>query len=953
MPRDGTEDAAISFGPFRLLPAARLLEKDGVPIHIGGRALDILIFLAERAGEVVSKRELVERVWADVNVDEGSLRFHITALRKALADGADSARYVVNVPGRGYCFAAPFTRAAATRAPPPVADKTTRASSLPMPLAKMIGRTETIERISAELGLHRFVTVVGPGGIGKTSVAVAIGHRQLEAFGGRIFFVDFGSLRDARLVPSAIASGLGLTSVNTLDPAPGLLAFLRDKRMLLIFDSCEHVLDMLAPLAETLVREAGELHILATSRESFRTEGERVYRLLPLDCPPQQGGVGVADVLAYPAAQLFVERIAASLGEFELNDEEAPLVAEICRRLDGIALAIELAAGRVNAYGIAGIASLLNSRFSLLWQGRRTAVPRHQTLSAALGWSYDLLPAAEAATLRRLSVFVGPFTLEAALAVAAGEGVSEPEAVEAIANLVAKSLIATPFAERLLRYRLLDTTRAYGLDKLKEAGETALFARRHAEYFRNLFEQAEAEWEKRPVAEWLAAYGRQIDNVRAALDWAFSPDGDPALGVVLSAAVVPLWIRLSLFGECRERAELALAKLDEDAADHGRLRMQLSAALGWSLMYGEGRAREAGPALASTLELADRLDDKEYRLRALWGLCIDQFNNGAFGKALDFAHRFEKAAASSPDRTDRMLADRLLAVSLHYLGDQNNARRHIDSVDSTLHLLAEKPRIFPLDLRISTHYFRARILWLQGLADQALGLVASNIEEGRANEHALTFCSVLGQSACPIAFLAGDFDAAERHGTALLEHAERYAIRLWRLWAGAFNAMVITKRGGVDDGLALFRNELHRAGDAQFLPRFLLLLGEFAACLGDANEVGQGLTAVDETLARCKTRQEQWYVPELLRIKGELLLKDRENPSRAEQCFAEALELARQQGARFWELRNAISLARLRIGQERKKEARQVLKPVHASFTEGLQIADMRKATGLLDALSR
>ena len=899
----------------------------------------------------MDKRELIKQVWADVNVDEGSLRFHVTALRKALGGSAEGARYVVNVPGRGYCFAAPLARAEAVRAPH--ADDVSRPRSLPPPAAKMIGRNETIDKIATELSRHRMVTIVGPGGIGKTSVAVAVGHRQLDAFAGRVFFVDFGALRDTRLVAGTVASVLGLT-LSSENPLPGLLTFLRDRHLLLIFDSCEHILDTLVPLAEQIVREAPEVHVLGTSRESFRAEGERVFRLFPLDCPPQRDGMSIAEVLAYPAAQLFIERIAASLSEFQLSEEEAPLIAEMCRRLDGIPLAIELAAGRVNAYGIAGTASLLNTRFSLLWRGRRTAIPRHQTLGAALGWSYDLLSAVESATLRRFSVFVGPFTLEAALAVACHQGLGEAEAVEAISDLVSKSLLAAPSAERPLKYRLLDTTRAYALNKLSEAAETEWVARRHAEYFRDLLQRAETEYETRPIAEWLTTYSPQIDNVRAALDWAFSADGDGALAVALTVAVVPLWVRLSRFSECRERAELALARLDERGAGGERVRMQLSAALGWSLMYGEGRAREAGPALAITLELADRLDDKDYRLRALWGLCIDQFNNGEFGKALEFAHRFTEAAKTTADQTDLMLADRLMAVSLHYLGDQNGARQHIDRVDAGLHVLAERPRIFPLDLRISTHYFRARILWMQGLADQALRLVERNIEEGRANGHALTFCSVLGQAACPIAYLAGDLDAAERYGTDLLEHADRHAIRLWRLWAGGFTALVAAKRGDLDAGLALLHRELDRAGDARFLPRFLLLLGELAACLGAANEAGQGLAVVEENLARCKTRQELWYVPELLRIKGELMLKDNQpSPeSSAEQCFREALQLAKQQGALFWELRSSLSLARFWIGQNRKAEARKVLTPV-CGLVEGLQIADMREAAALLDTLSR
>jgi predicted ATPase len=548
-----------------------------------------------------------------------------------------------------------------------------------------------------------------------------------------------------------------------------------------------------------------------------------------------------------------------------------------------------------------------------------------------------------------LSLFVGPFTLEAAAAVASGDGLGASETIEALDNLVAKSLIA-PSGARPLRYRLLDMTRAYAVQKLEEAAEARLFARRYAEYLRALFDRADSDTSIQ-LSDWLSLYGAELDNVRAALDWTFSPEGDNTLGIALTAAAVTLWVRLSLFTECRERTKLALSKLDEGTDDDGRKRMQLLAALGWSLMYSDGRAREARPILEETLQLAERLDEKDFRLRALWGLCIDQLNNGELGRALEFANRFSSAAAGSSDDTDIMLSHRLLAVALHYLGDQTAARLHIDRVNASLHGLTEKPKTFPLDLRVSTQYFRIRILWLQGLADQAQALIARNIEEGRSNGHALTFCSVLGQGACPIAFLAGDLDAAERYGNDLLEHTERHSVRLWHLWARAFNATVTARRGNLERGLHLLREALDRAGDARFLPRFLPLLGELAAGFGEANQVHQGFEVIEQTLARCRVRQERWYVPELTRIKGELILKETQHSPSAEACFREALEIAAQQGARFWELRSAISLARFRIGQGRNAEAAETLRQVHGSFSEGFDIADMRTARGLIDQL--
>jgi len=443
--------------------------------------------------------------------------------------------------------------------------------------------------------------------------------------------------------------------------------------------------------------------------------------------------------------------------------------------------------------------------------------------------------------------------------------------------------------------------------------------------------------------------------VRAALDWAFSPEGDPRIGIGLTVAVVPLWEQLSLLGECRERVEQALAVLEGDEAATVRPRMQLSRALGWSLMYGVGRAREAGPAWATTLELAERLDDRRYRLSALWSLCIDQFNNGDLRAALEFARRHADLAALSGDAIDLMMADRLLATAQHYFGDQREARHHIDRALGQLAALALQPQIVRVrfDMRISTHYFQARILWLQGFAEQALRVVDRNIEEGNVIGQALSFCSVLGQGACPIAFWAGDLDAAERYAAMLLDHTERHPIRLWQIWARCFIGLVIARRDDLGAGLRALRGGLEQAGDARFLPRFLLLVGELAACLGQIGEVAPGLAIVEDTLARCEARDEGWYIAELLRIRGELILLNGAADAAvvAEQHFRGALDLAHRQDALFWELRTATSLAQLLQCQGRLAEARELLGPIHARFAEGFATADLQRAKSLLDQL--
>jgi ATP/maltotriose-dependent transcriptional regulator MalT len=381
----------------------------------------------------------------------------------------------------------------------------------------------------------------------------------------------------------------------------------------------------------------------------------------------------------------------------------------------------------------------------------------------------------------------------------------------------------------------------------------------------------------------------------------------------------------------------------------------MHAALGWSLMYGVNRVRDAGPAWAATLEIAEKLDDKDYKQRALWGLCIDQFNNGEFHTSLGFAKRFAALVANSNDPVELLMADRILATSLHYIGDQNNARLHIDRVIGHLEKLVHQPQIIRLrfDMRISAHYFPARILWLQGFAEQALRVVEHNLEEGRAIGHALSLCSVLGQGACPIAFLAGDFDAAARYGAMLLDYAERHPMHLWQRWARCFNGMVMAKRGDLAAGLDVLRDELEQAGDAKFLPRFLLPLGEFAVYLGETGEIAEGVAIVDAALTHCKIRDEGWYLAELQRVRGDLVLRsgDAAAVAQAEEEYLSALDCARGQGAVSWELRAATSLARLRRDQGRSADAKGLLQPVYERFTEGFATTDLRAARALLDDL--
>jgi predicted ATPase/DNA-binding winged helix-turn-helix (wHTH) protein len=574
----------IAFGSFRLFVQQRRLERDGQDIKVGSRALDLLIALADRAGKVVSKEDLTARVWPDTVVEESGLRVHIAGLRKALGDGHGGARYVTNVPGRGYSFVARLSRSSSPVGPPTPRAVEDGSRKLPSRLGRMVGRDGAIREVSEQLLARRFVSIVGPGGMGKTTVAVAVAHALLSEFGGDVCFVDLASLTDARQVPASVASALGL-ALPPHEVISSLVAFIHDRHTLLVLDGCEHVLDTVAPLAERMVGDAAGVHILTTSRESLRVEGECVHRMLPLDCPPHSDCLTAAEALTFPAVQLLVEGATAGGARLAVANIDAPVIAEICRRLDGIPLALELAAGGVGVYGVEGTASLLKRRFQLLWQGSRTALPRHQTLRSMLDWSYNLLGHLERMVLRRLSIFVGFFSLDGVAAVAGDVDVDGDHAVDILGSLVEKSLVSVEAGVAAVRYRLLDTTRCYAQGKLDETNERGATARRHAAYMLDVLNQESSVVESaHPLAD-------HVGNVHAALKWAFSDTGDTTLGAALAAASVPLFMDLSLLIECHRRVELAIAELDD--TDRGsRLEMNLQTALGVSSMFTRGNSPE-------------------------------------------------------------------------------------------------------------------------------------------------------------------------------------------------------------------------------------------------------------------------------------------------------------------------------------------------------------------------
>jgi predicted ATPase/DNA-binding winged helix-turn-helix (wHTH) protein len=950
--------ASFEFGRFRILPQRRKVLADGRPLELGGRAFDVLVVLVEADGAVVRKDELMSRVWPGRIVEDSNLHAQIKALRKALSDH-DLIRTVV---GRGYQFTGEIHARRAGHSEPAepgtaldVSGPPRAPTNLPAPTSDLIGRDGEISEVIGLVADHRFVTLTGTGGIGKTRLGLEVARHLLSQFADGVWIAELASLSDPQLVPITVAAAFGLELLSGVVSPERIAAALGSKQIMLVLDNCEHVIAAAAGMAEALLHASPAARVIATSREPLRAESEHLYRVPPLAVPTENTRA-LEDVLRHGAASLFVARAQAADPHFAPDRQTASAIAAICRRLDGIPLALELAAARASTLGMQELASRLDDCFSLLTEGRRMALRRHQTLRATLDWSYELLPESERVVLRRLSIFAGGFTLEAAIAVIANADILESNVVDGVANLVTKSLVGADVGSAAVHYQLLETTRAYAREKLAEHGELEQTGRRHAEYYRDLCGQAEAEWMTRPAAEWLADYGRQIGNVRAALDWAFSPCGDASIGAALTAAAVPLWCQLSLLDECRRRVEQALCHIAPGSNRDMRCQMQLETALGLSLFHTKGPVRETGATWTRALAIADRLEDTEYQLRALWGLWSHRMSSGEYRGALAFAERFRGLTAKQPDPAARLIADRMIGSMRLYMGDQTNARRHIERMLSRyVDPLHRSHTIrFVWDQRVAGEIVLAVILWLQGFPDQAIGTVQRTIERARASDHAISLCYTLARAACPVALWVGDLAAAECYVSMLLDDSAKLAMTVWRAEGRCFKGMLLIKRGGDDTGLQLLRtaiDELRQTGSILRDSAFLCALAEGLAGTG---QVAEGLAAVDQAIERSESSAERWCIAELLRVKGELILLENapDAAAAAEDHFRQALDWARSQGAFSWELRAATSLARMWRNQGRAKEARELLAPVYDRFTEGFETADLKHAKALLDELA-
>ncbi len=859
-----TSGQEITFGPFCLYPDARMLLRSDKPVQLGSRAREMLLLLVERAGEVVKKRELMARVWPDTIVEEGTLRVHIASLRKALGDGLAGIRYVENVTGFGYRFIAPVTRSEEIRPLPVTATLVIEPQrNIPTQLTRMIGRAPVVATLASRLPQRRFATLVGPGGIGKTTVALAAANDLHESYPHGVCVIDLSSITDPSLISGTLAAGLGLASVSQ-DPLPRVIEFLKQKQMLVVLDSCEHLIEAAALLAEKILGGAPNVHVIATSREPLRALNEWVLRLAPLEIPPLGAVLTASEVLGFSAVELFVERATASLDTFELNDADVPKIA-----------------------------------------------------------------------LRRLAVFAGAFDMKSAGGLLVDDEINEAEVPDILMDLAAKSLLAAQLAGEQVLYRLLDTSRAYALEKLADSQESAAIKRRHAQLCYS-WGSDELDREAQTLLAWTAETSHRIEDVRAALDWCFSPEGDPVLGMNLTAASAPIWFQNSFLDEYRARLERAMQSLKDTPNADAALEVHLNGALGDVLLATVGFLPYVTAAFNKTLELAERLGSVVHQRRALWRLWASCIGASDYRSALGFADSFCQSARSSGDSGALLAGDRVMAISHQLLGHHVTAREHAErALQRPVKLVAPASEYhFHFDHRIAVRASLGSVLWIQGFPDQAIRVSRENLECAQSMDHLWSLCYALTCMGGVVIWM-GDVPEARRLIAMLLGHSRQHSLGYWQFWGRCLEA-----------GLARNARELKAAREALNNPLCTPLHEESLATFQEA-------LATPGSIVRAQTGLAGWCEAELLRIKAETLLRENGgHESAAEELLQQSLDTARKQGALSWELRTATSLARLWHDQRRTRAAHDLLASVRTQFTEGFGTRDLVNATILLEDMS-
>jgi len=886
LPRQGV----FGFGDFSLLPERQALSYKGKPVTLGGRGFDILTLLVERAGEVVSKAELFAHVWPDYIVHDHNLKVNVGNLRRVLADLDPETDYIATIAGRGYKFVATVTSGhppAGQQGGAP-GDHFTGPPSVP----SLFGRDGAVAQICQQLAQPGYVTIVGPGGAGKTSLAVTAALQCCDTRDA-VAFVDLSTLTDPRFVVPAVASALGV-SLGLDDPIGGVIELLRRRNLLLIVDNCEHVIAMAAAIVERISSEAPDARILATSREPLRTRREQIHFLSGLAYPGDAQTVSAEEALSFPAVQLFISKT-QNPGSTAMSDEYVRNIVSICARLEGLALAIELAAGTANALAPSALEQLFNHGFETMSRGPRDAPLRHQTLEATLDWSYRLLPDREAILLELLSVFSGGFTADDVEAIYPAGDLDPMAGRDALSQLAAKSLISSEFKGGVLLYRLPESTGAYAAQRLFGAPYREQARRHYAERVRDKMQNAEREWALQTSREWLRRYRSQIDDVRAVIAWAFDPSGDAGIGVEVVVAALPLWQELSAFKEMLAAIELVEAAGAAAPELASLARVKLSTARAWAMTLARRMHPRTGAAWDESIRDAGIVKDREFALRAIGGQAVFLAYSGRPLAALRSMNHY--AAASGLDWDTAPDGKRLLAHVEVYAGRFSSASVRLEELAATWGDLDDGRGLsrFQVELPVAIGLSQAFLLWLQGDALRASDLAARAIDRATDLDHMISLGNSLSLAGLPIAYLSGDLASASRLQQQLAEVSRRENVGIYEGTSRFFEGAIQAARGD-EGGLALMQQSISELDAHGWRARVAFYRSLLAEAWVDFGEIQRGEECLREILRDRNVREERWCHPELLRVGG-LIEARRGREDDATRLFDKSLRCAARMGA--------------------------------------------------------
>jgi predicted ATPase/DNA-binding winged helix-turn-helix (wHTH) protein len=944
--RPDQRDPTFSFGPFRLIPARQLLLRNGVPVRLGSRALTILTALVERRGELVTRDELMAAAWPKLFVHESNLKVNMANLRHSLGDAQKEPTYVATVIGRGYRFVASVEIEASANSQRNAELESTEISGLP-PAREIVGRDEEIARIVTELRERQHVTVVGAGGIGKTTVAIAAAQALGAEYSDGVCFVDLSTFDDPTLLPSALAAALGIRG-NPDDILTAVIGHLEQRQMLVLLDNCEHVLPAAAIFARRFCASVGRFRLLATSRQSLGTFAEHVIRLDSLRVPDAVDGLTIEEAMRFPALDLFARRAAEWAG-YELVESDCAAVAQICRSLDGIPLAIELAAANVADHTAAALCAMLDEHPSFQNRHIEGQPARHETLLATIDWSYKLLPQNEAAILRIVSLFAAAFEPVEVAAVAEPTAIGPVDVTICLGSLVAKSLLKAEVSGAGLRYRLLDSTRRYALERLREDPMESDVRLRHAEHTLAIFEQSEREWDRHETDGWTGRYLDRLPDLQAALTWAFGSGRCPELGVHLVKASLPFWFSIALLSEALTRVDEALKQAESTLPD--LLKTKLACSRAWILMFSGTHIPQTEDAWLAAVSLARRAGDVGYQLHALVGLAFHSMNSGHLAEAAKWLDEFRELSSRHQNWSAAQDGERLLAWSKLHTGELAESRQILDRMaavyprPNTETLLAS----FQIDPYVGTRCYLPLCAWLMGQRDYAATVAREAVDAAGEARHLFAQSHALTVAALTVAFFNGDSKALAAHLAQLQSIHRQTTPGIWIHATQFFTAVLKDLRGdpsAVDDLQAAIRSIM----DTKYRLRIGIWFGTLADALARQGRIVEASGVIDEAIQYQVQQGERWCRSELLRIKASILRRTSQHAA-MEAMLRDALQEARAIGALSFEIRAANDLAAYYLDLSRRDDAAHVLLPVFRRFSEGFGTKDLVVASQLLERM--